>query len=83
MKRKNDYYQLQIVFQTVKSYFAVIMTDMKNILQITQLIEQYRSMVNTNEIEKILNELGFTKYETKITIELYSRGSLKADELSS
>ncbi|MHA2253051.1 MAG: helix-turn-helix domain-containing protein, partial [Candidatus Kariarchaeaceae archaeon] len=40
-------------------------------------------MVNTNEVEKILNELGFTKYETKIIIELYSRGSLKADELAS
>lgn len=40
-------------------------------------------MSNLKEIERILGELGFTKYEISIIIELYSRGSLKADELAS
>lgn len=39
-------------------------------------------MSNTKITMKILEDLGFTKYEIRIIIELYSRGPLKADEIA-
>jgi sugar-specific transcriptional regulator TrmB len=39
-------------------------------------------MVQTDEIERILTDLGFTQYEIKVIRELYTRGPLKADEVA-